>query len=217
MAIVRRIPFAPHAALVVALLGRAIQPARADADSDLLKLPSLWIKTLDFQAGAGYKDNVLLRHQNLVSSPFLSGEVDGSLYRLPIDGWEYMFFGSGEYDRYLNAPQINQEATVLIEGQVQKSFAQNWKAGVSAEYGYFDQVVDTSTVAELILPVPVQGNSFTIRPSVVRSFANGYGVELQLPGTRQLFNQFVDDYWQAGSRLILRREYRTQVRTGAVL
>ena len=41
----------------------------------------------------------------------------------------------------------------------------------------------------------------TIRPSVGRAFSNGSRLELELPGTRQLFDDYIDDFWEANAKL----------------
>src|SRR5436309_2002404 len=67
-----------------------------------LKIPSAWVKSFDTHLWAGYKDNVLLGSQNLEASPFIAGGLDVTLYRVPVDGWEYLFLSSAEYIRYLS-------------------------------------------------------------------------------------------------------------------
>src|SRR5512136_1799339 len=58
------------------------------------KLPSNWIKSVETRFWTGYKDNILLSNWNLVESPLVAGGLDLAFFRLPIDGWEYVFLGS---------------------------------------------------------------------------------------------------------------------------
>lgn len=184
--------------------------AASTNDEELLKelaLPSLWIKTLDARTWSGYKDNVLLANQNTESSPLLGASLDGSLLRLPVDGWESMFLFSGEYTRYFNLTNIDHEADAIAQAQFKKKLADNWKPGLAAEYFYFDQVFDNSIVSTQLLALPVDGHTFTLRPSLEKPFAEHYHFQAELVGTRQIFGQFIDNYWEFGPKLTLGREY----------
>jgi hypothetical protein len=172
-----------------------------------LKLPSLWVRSVDARLWSGYKDNVLLADRNLIGSPFLAGGLDMTFFRLPVNGWEYLFLTSAEYVRYLSASNVDQEVTVILQGQATKTLGQDWKLGLSGEYVYFNQVFDSSAFQDVFSSVQVQGHNFTLRPSVRKDFGQGYRLELQLPATRQEFDQFIDDYWEAGPKLIFGREY----------
>jgi hypothetical protein len=174
---------------------------------DDLKLPSPWINSYEPRLFAGYKDNVLLSDQNIVASPFVGAGLDLTFFRLPISGWEFMFLSSAEYYRYLSAGTVHQEATAIAQGQVHRELGHGWKVGLTAEYLYFNQVFDSSAFQELISSVPVQGHSFTVRPTMTKDFGQGYRAELEIPATRQLFDQFIDNYWEVGPKLIVGREY----------
>ena len=202
---------AKSAALFVLLLLRVWCPLNTLAeDAELLeaeKLPSLWIKTIDARAWSGYKDNVLLGNQNTIASPFLAGGVDLTFMRLPIDGWECVFTSSGEYIRYLSAPKASQEANEVLQGQFKKSLDNGWKAGLAAEYLYFNQVFDNSIVSTQFVALPVEGHTLTLRPAVAKDLGKGYRLEFEVPTTRQWFDEFIDNYWEMGPKLTFGREY----------
>jgi hypothetical protein len=187
-------------------LPRPVCAEEPDIPEDL-KLPSLWVKSIDPRLWAGYKDNVLLSAYNVMGSPFVAGGLDLTFYRLPVNGWEYLFLTSAEYVRYFSASKVDQEATAIVQAQATKTFAEHWKTGISAEYVYFNEVVDSSAFPEVLTSMPVQGHSFTVRPSMGRDFGTGYRLELELPTTRQLFEEFIDDYWEVGPKLTFAREY----------
>jgi hypothetical protein len=171
-----------------------------------IPLPSNWIKSLEVRASSGYKDNVLLANQNVEASPFLAGGLDLTFIRLPESGWDGMLTVSGDYTHYLTATNVDQEATAVVEGQVKKSFESGWRVGLTADYLYFNQVFDNSVVSTQLVALPVVGNSFTLRPSVAKPFGDKYRLELEFPATRQIFDQFIDNYWEFGPRLTFGRE-----------
>ncbi len=192
------------------LFGLPLCCRAAESDLDVpeeLKLPSFWVKSFDLRAWSGYKDNVLLSDFNIIDSPFVAGGLDLMFYRLPVDGWEYLLLSSAEYVRYLSAPEVDQEATAIAQAQVTRTLTEDWKLGLSGDYVYFNQVLDSSAFPEVLTSVPLQGHGFTLRPSLHRNLGKGWWLELQVPGTRQLFDRFVDDYWETGPQLSFGRAY----------
>jgi hypothetical protein len=205
-----RKPFLFRLAIVTCLFAFHQTGARGAEEPELLspeKLPSAWIKTLEARTWAGYKDNVLLGNLNVIGSPLVAGGLDLMFYRLPVDGWEYLVLSSADYTYYPSAPQANPEANALVEGQVKRTFAEGWRGGLSAEYLYFDQVMDSSVIGQGISSMLVEGHTFTLRPSLGKDLNPGYRVELEVPVTRQIFQQFVDSYWEFGPKLVLGRQY----------
>jgi hypothetical protein len=181
-----------------------------DEDQDLLKdeMPALWVKTFEARGWVGYKDNVLLGNQNLVASPFLAAGGDMTLLRLPLDGWESTIFTSADYIRYLSAPSIaDQEANAIVEGQIKRELPDDWKVGIAGEFVYFKQVFDNSIISAQLVALPVDGYGLTLRPLATKSFGNGYHLDLDLPATRQMFDEFIDNYWEVGPRVAFGREF----------
>ena len=176
-----------------------------DLDQDL-QLPSAWVKTFDTRLWSGYKDNVLLGAQNPVDSSFLAGGLDMTFFRLPIDNWEYLFLSSLEYLHYFSAPEVDQEVIALAQAQAKRTFGEHWKAGLSAEYVYFNQVFDASTTEDDLFAVQVEGHGFTLRPGLTRDLPRNFRLDLELPATRQLFAEFIDDHWEFGPKLVFGHE-----------
>lgn len=199
--------FFVHLALACFAPVPAWATATANDESDDLKLPSPWVRTIDGRIWSGYKDNVLLGNQNQIASPFVAGGLDLMWIRLPIDSWEALFLFSGDYTRYVSEQQVDKEANVLAEAQAKKSLGDGWKIGLSAEYVYFNQVFDNSIVSTQFVALPVEGHGLTLRPSVLKNLGRGYRLELELPATRQWFGQFIDNYWEVGPKLSFGREY----------
>jgi hypothetical protein len=193
------------------LLLFAVSASAAESETEEdLRLPSVWVTSFEPRVWAGYKDNVLLAHQNPVDSALLGGALDATFYRLPIDGWEYLFLASGEYVRYLNASQVDQEAMGILQAQVKKAFGQGWKAGLSAEYIYFNQVFDASAFEETLQAIQLEGHGLTLRPSLSRQLSKASRLELELPANRQFFIRYIDDYWEVGPKLNFIHEYGRQ-------
>jgi hypothetical protein len=172
-------------------------------------LPSLsfWVQSYEARVWAGYKDNVLLSHRETVSSPLVAGGLDLMFFRLPVNGWEYLFLTSADYTRYISGREAEQEAVAFAQAQAKKAFWEVWRSGLSAEYFYFNQVFDTSVFQERLGALHVQGHSFVLRPSLGRELGSGYRLDLELPATRQIFQEFIDGYWEVGPKLTLAREY----------
>jgi hypothetical protein len=167
----------------------------------------LWIQSHEARVWAGYKDNVLLGYNNTTGSPLVAGGVDLIFFRLPSNGWEYLLMGSAEYVRYLSAREAEQEVMAFAQGQVKKTFLELWVASLSAEYFHFDQVFDTSVFQEQLGTIRLLGHSAILRPSVGTELTPEWRLDLELPVTRQMFDEFVDDYWEVGPKLTLVREY----------
>ncbi|MFO1501413.1 MAG: hypothetical protein U1G07_23995 [Verrucomicrobiota bacterium] len=190
-------------------LGLRWLPALSAENPDLpeeLRLPSPWVKTIDARVWSGYADNVLLGNQKSVESPLLAAGLDLTFYRVPLNGWEFVFVSSGEYIRYLTAAEVHQEATAIVQGQVKKSFGQGWQTGLSADYIYFNQVFDASTFEDELQAIPVEAHGVTITPFLGRQIGTDTRLELSLPVTRQFFREFIDDYWEVGPKLTLTRD-----------
>ena len=178
----------------------------ADFGVELEKFPR-WDNTFNLKTWSGYKDNVLLSHQRAADSPFVAGGLDVLLWRLPENGWECLLLGSGEYIRYVPGGRVDKEISALAQAQVKKDFGNEWKAGLSLEYIYFDQVFDDTLFERAPSAVQVQGNIFTLRPLLRHEWAPGFFTEGEVLLSRQDFRQIVDDEWQAGPRWTFGRNF----------
>jgi hypothetical protein len=174
----------------------------AESDSS-----SLWIQSHEARTWSGYKDNVLLSYKNSISSPLVGGGFDLMFFRLPADGWEYMFLVSADYVYYPSAREAEHEAVGFAQAQVKKTFDGGWRSGLSAEYLYFNQVFDSTVYQEEPGSIHVEGHSMLLRPSAGKDVGLSYRLDLEVPVGRQEFAEFIDDFWEAGPKLILSREY----------
>ena len=192
-----------RAAFLYTMMCRCLQLSAAEiTDAELAQL-SRWDNTFNLKGWSGFRDNILFSNKDRVESPFVATGLDMLLWRLPENGWEVLVLGSGEYLRYLSAPRVQKEATAIGQLQVHKRLAKVWKLGMSAEYLYFDQVFDNSTVDRDARAVQVQAHTFTIRPSVRREFSNRYFGEVEASLSRQDFKSIVDDEWQVATKAAL--------------
>lgn len=195
--------------LIAFLLGTgANSTAAEDRSETILENPSAWIRTIDPKLWGGYKDNVLLANRNTVESPFAAAGLDLTMYRLPLNGWEMLFLATGEYIRYVDAPQVQEEALAIAQGQVKKEVGSGWKPGISADYLYFNQVFDASTFEDELLAIQVEAHEFTLRPSLAKQLAANLDFELELVASRQIFQEFIDNYWEIGPKLTLDYEFK---------
>jgi hypothetical protein len=187
-------------------------PCRGRAEDDAESLLGLgkssrWDNTFDLKTWSGYKDNVLFGHERRLESPFIAGGIDTLFWRQPGNGWEFLILGSGEYLRYLPGATVEKEATGLFQAQAKKSFGDGWKAGLSSEYIYFNQVFDNSQFDNTFHALPVEGHTLTLRPSLRREMAGGFFAELEPSLARQFFREVVDEEWQGAMKISLGRSY----------
>jgi hypothetical protein len=84
-----------------------------DADS----APSNWNNSYNVRSWFGYKDNVLLGEHANVDSVFVAGGLDALFWRMPVNGWEYLIFGTGDYIRYLPGKEVDKEVTAIAQDQ----------------------------------------------------------------------------------------------------
>ncbi|MBM3831775.1 MAG: hypothetical protein FJ403_00570 [Verrucomicrobia bacterium] len=168
--------------------------------------PSPWNNIYNIRSWAGYKDNVLLGNRSTVDNAFVAGGLDALLWRMPVNGCEYFFFGTADYLRYFPGDEVNKELTAIAQAQVKRHFNDGWRTGLSLDYVYFDQVFDNSTFEREQASIQVQAHSLTLRPSVRKEIAKHW-FELEFPITRQDFREFIDDYWEGGPKLIWGRKY----------
>lgn len=180
--------------------------AELEAPEDL-ELPSLWVPGVEVRLGSGYKDNVMLASRNAEKSVLGTAGLDLSLFRLPVGGWDWFFLSSADYIRYPDAREAKEEAAAIVQAQGKKSFAESWQAGASAEYLYFNQVFDASILEDEPAAIKLEGHAVTLRPLLSRTLPKGYEFELELPVTRQFFAEALDDYWEAGPKLVLGRDF----------
>lgn len=168
---------------------------------------SPWDLSTTAKGGLGYKDNVLLSDFNKESSffTFLEGEL--FLYRVPVDGWEFSGLLSAEDRRYWQSSTVDKEQLFIASMDLKRSIGERWKAGTTAQYIYNDQMFDASVTEGIPVRVQSKMHRIAVTPEVNFEFAGNRRVEVSALGARQLFEQPLDDYWEAGSQVLFAQKY----------
>ena len=182
------------------------QPTAFSADTNQILDLSPWSRTTNLRGGAGYKDNVLLSATAPIDSPFWATELEFFLFRIPTEGTQVVLFLNGEDIRFLNSEAPDKEQTLIALASVKKDFLRFWKAGLTAQYLYQDQVFDVSTTEVGLNTVKVQAHGLTARPSLRRDFGPYYA-EVEATLARQIFIEPLDDYWEGATKLTLGHEF----------
>lgn len=185
------------------------QPAPPPLDLPLPDLPTLspWDTVFTFQSSAGYKDNVSLSAVRPSGSAFVRNQLEAIVFRLPLEGWEFNAFVSGEDTRFLASDVVDMEQNALAHAQLKRTWSEQWSSSLSGQYLYQNQVVDLSTSLATPTVLAVQSHTYSTRFAVRRTFAERWWWELEPTLTRQDFNSPLDDYWEGGPKLSLGRTY----------
>jgi len=193
----------------VFFLAVSLSPAFSADQSTNSAAPELpaWDRSYEVRLWSGYKDNVLLANSSVQGSALVGGGLDFMLFRLPSDGADFFLFATGDYSRYLSAQDIDHEATAIVQSQLKKNFGNDWSVAGTAQYLYFDQVFDASSIYNEFAILPVQGHSLSFRPSLRRDLPNKFWAELQFGLERQIYQKNLDDFWEGGPELVLGRNY----------
>ena len=169
-----------------------------------------WDKSIEARTGVGYKDNVLLRHDNPAGSPFVASGLELSVIRLPLDGLRFYFFLNAEDLRYWHQVGVDKEETVLVDSEARKDLDEHWKIGAGLQYAYLNQVLDVSTIESGLSTAQVQGHGLTLRPFLRNELGTGTWLQFELPITRQFLKSPLDNYWQYGAKFILGQDFGRQ-------
>ncbi len=173
-----------------------------------LSLPpkSFWDHSVSLRTGMGYKDNVALSSFNVQGSPFFASGLDLLVFRNSSQGDEFLIYVYGEDFRYLSSQVIDQEQTWIAQMQFKKELSSNWRASLGVNYLYQNQMFDSSTSETELSSVLAKGQRIGLEPGLRAAFGSNY-VELTLNGARQLYEEPLDDYWEAGPKLLLGHNY----------
>lgn len=185
------------------------QPVPPPLDLSLPDLPTLspWDTVFTLQSSAGYKDNVSLSAVRPTGSAFVRNQLEAMVFRLPLDGWEFNAFVSGEDTRFLTSEVVDREQNALAHAQLKRTWSEQWSSRLSGQYFYQNQVVDLSTSLATPTVLAVQSHTYSTHFAVRRMFAERWWWELEPTLTRQDFNSPLDDYWEGGPKLSLGRTY----------
>ncbi|MBU6400511.1 MAG: hypothetical protein KGS61_09350 [Verrucomicrobia bacterium] len=188
------------------MLGSATAADPASAPASL----AVWDHSIDLRAGVGYKDNILFGSANHEGSPFEDTGLDLMLLRLSTSGTLFNFFLTGDDIRYFHAPDVDKEQTLLSQAQLKKDLGPDWKAALTVQYFYENQIYDASITETNFTAVQARGHNLSLGPALRRELGHHYWVELAGNGQRQWFAAPLESYWQGGPKLTVGRDLSQQ-------
>ncbi len=161
---------------------------------DFESLP-IWQQLTDLSLRAGYRDNVTLSSSSPEASPFVEAGLDAMVWRGLGERTRFEGMVLAEFRHYLSSDQVDGEQTVFGLAQVRHDWSEHWRGGEGFEYVYQDQVLDVSATEAELQPSRIRGHTFTGRSQLKRGLGGGWMV-VELAGTRQLYEELIDDYWE---------------------
>ncbi|HZR20658.1 MAG TPA: hypothetical protein VFE51_25475 [Verrucomicrobiae bacterium] len=174
----------------------------------LWKESLLWDKDVILRTGVGYKDNVLLSPGSGEGSGFVTTGLDLTLFRLPLDGWEFSLILLGDDIRYFRKPGgLSGEDLLVGSAQLQRYFRGEWRAGLEVRYSYVDQVLQELLSAGGVQAIEAKGNTLGTRPFVRRELATNWWVQLEAPLARDWWQAPLDATWKWGGQAVLGLSY----------
>ena len=186
---------------------RAQTPGRA-------VLPALWESAFAARGGAGYKDNVFLSHARAQGSGFASAGGDITALRIAPLGPLFNFFASADANHYFSTTPALDEYLVSAQGQVEQDLGAGLTGWLATDYFYQDQVVDVAFLDPAsfgtnltVFAAPVRGHTITLRPGISVDLSRRWLLALEVPMSRQYYEQPLDDYWKTGGKLTLGYSY----------
>jgi hypothetical protein len=182
-------------------------PVGIGAEPALEAPPSPWDFSGTIRAGGGYKDNILLDKAHSEESPFTFAGADLFLIRAPVDNWEFNSIISADDRRYWKNQTVDKEQLFFgsLGGKVR--FFDLWKAGLTTQYFYNDQVFDASVTEQLPIRVRAQSHRFMGTPLLELDLPGKRRFELTFPIARQEFEDFLDSSWELGPKLLFAQKY----------
>lgn len=103
-----------------------------------------WDFTAFSRLGWGHSDNVLLATVNPQSGDYLRTDVELFLAKLPDENGEFFSFLTGTDIRYSDVEDADKEQLWLFNSQWKRYLSDQLTGGLSAQYVYFDQILDFS-------------------------------------------------------------------------
>jgi hypothetical protein len=193
--------------LAVLAFSSLLSAARAEDEIDVPSL-SFWDKTLDVRGALGYKDNVLLSKSDRQGSAFWLSGLDVTLLRASLDDSPTLtFFVSGEDRRYFSSESVDKEQLLLSQARLSKNINDNLTFGLLGQYVYADQVFDASSTEAVPEILPVKSQNIQAAVSISRDLPWNSKLEASFTGERQIFQDPLDSYWEAGPTLTWSKRY----------
>jgi hypothetical protein len=164
---------------------------------------SAWERAFTIKAGVGYKDNLTLAPDPRESSPFFASALEAFALRRTESGHQWMALATIEDTRYWSGETVDHEDLALAQGEWRRFWNNDWQAALGVEGIYIDQVVDLSVTETNREALPVRGWTLTARPGVRRELSARTWLTLELPVARQLYDGTIDDFWDAGPKVVV--------------
>jgi hypothetical protein len=158
----------------------------------------LWDEEGDVSSGVGYNDNVLLSSTNHPGSGFYINGLDLVVTRLPMDGWQVVGAITGDDIRYWRNVGTDSEDSFLASLTVEREFPAEWQAGLELRDLYEKEVLDIANSEGVPTPTLVEGYGITEEPYVRKNLPAGFWLKLEMPVTRWLLAEPLDNYWDFG-------------------
>ena len=159
----------------------------------------LWDRQFTFSSGLGYKDNVLLSAFHPQGTGYWINGLDAIVTRVPLDGWQIVGSVMGEDLRYWrNNLGAGGEDSFAASLRVERELPAGWLAGLETRGLYEHQVLDTATAQGVPATALVDGEGFTVQPTLRKIYSSGVWFKTELPVTRWSFETPLDNYWEFG-------------------
>jgi opacity protein-like surface antigen len=174
--------------------------------AEVLSAPE-WSTVAGGSLGFGYKDNVFLAHDNPKGAAFASAGAELLALRYAPLGPRYNFFATGDTRHFFGNDVSHQEYTAFGQALAERDFNERFLGSLAAQFYYQDQVMDVSVSETNRQAIPVLGETINLRPGTRWQLAEQFSLALEAYGTRQYYNQPLDDYWEAGAKLAASHQF----------
>lgn len=166
-----------------------------------------WDWSASLRSGGGYKDNILLSEIAKEASWFSFTEADLFVFRLPVDSWEFLGFVTAEDRRFWQSTSADKEQLLLSSLDFKRRLWQRWKAGLTLQYLYNDQVLDASVLGLAPIRIPAVLHQFNVLPSMMVELPKKRRIEFIANVRRENFEFPLDDLWEVGPKLLFGQKY----------
>jgi hypothetical protein len=166
-----------------------------------------WDTTARLATSFGYRDNVLRSSIAPVGSAFLNTSGDVSFLRFSDSGAHFTLFLLADDTRYFDAASGNYEQFFSGTAQATTPLGDRDELGGQFTYLYQHQVVDVYDIESLHTRMLVNGHSLALRPHWKHTLGGGWAAQLEVSGSRQLYDGDLDDFWDVAGRLSAIRSY----------
>jgi hypothetical protein len=173
-------------------------PNLISKDTRLWTESMLWSEAAEITSGIGYRDNILLSPFHPQGSGFFVNGLDFMTTRLPLDGWQIVGSVVGSDTHFWNDAGARREDLLHASGRVERELPGGWQAGLELRGQYEDQVLDISTSQGTPATALVEGEGFTVQPTLKKILPAGVSLKVELPIASWNFESPLDNYSELG-------------------